>query len=99
MPDDGQIYHHVGEVDITSSVDAVNAVVQVYRRTRTPRKYIFGYEEYLDALKRKGSIEGRLDAIDKHHEREAKRWRDYQAKYDAWASSDTGKAPPSFHDE
>jgi len=44
--DDDKIYHHVGELEITSSTEAIDALVDVYHEHRSPRKYIFGYDEY-----------------------------------------------------
>lgn len=62
---DGKIYHHVGEMDISASLDAVDTMVRVYLQERTPRNNILRYEHYVDALKRVGQMQRQLDAYDK----------------------------------
>jgi len=93
------VYHNVGSFQGTSSVEAVNAFVQVYRGQRKPYRDIFNFEEYLDAIKRVGRIQGQLDAIERHKEQENERWHKYQEKYQTWLASDSDKPAPSHYEK
>lgn len=96
-PDPRKIYHHLGYFNGMASVEALNAFVQVYNAIRKPHKYLFYYEEYLDAIKRVGKIQSQLAAIEKHEESEQERYHNYQERYQDWASGDSDKAPPSYY--
>ena len=96
VPDPKKVFHHVGYFTGMASVDSLNAFVQTYIAIRTPHKYVYFYEEYLDAIKRVGKIQAQLDAIDKHEKSEEERFHNYQEKYDNWAAGDREKPSPSF---
>ena len=96
--DPQKVYHHVGNFTGSSSIDTVDAFVQVYNVQRTPRKYIFNYDEYLGAIKRVSRIQAQLNSIEKHRQSEEERWHKHQEKYEAWLASESDKPAPTYYE-
>jgi len=98
--DGTKTYHHIGNLDIKSSIDALNALVQIYSIQRNPRNAIFGYDHYLDACKRVGQIQRQIDSVHSHRDKEEERYHQHNEKAAKWEDSDAEKRgpAPNFYD-
>lgn len=97
--DEEKVYHHLGDFDITTSEKALDVIVQVYHSLAVHKHLIYSYREYLDALKRRGSIESKIEAVEKHEIQEKQRYQEYSDKYDFWILKETLTAPPRFYEK
>jgi len=93
------VYHFLGHIDLTSSEEAVKAVIQVYLSLGGDRD-LYTYLRYLDAYSRRAKIVGQIEAIKRHRQREDERYEEYQYKLSAWHDKDPEKRgqEPHFKD-
>jgi hypothetical protein len=88
------VYHHLGDVYVTSSPEAMTAMVQVYLSTEKDAERVYTFQEYLDAYQRRGKILSQIEAIEKHEYTEEVRYQEFQDKLNAWSERDLEKQGP-----
>jgi hypothetical protein len=95
-----KVYHYLGDIDITSSPEAMTAMVNAYLSTEDHPNLVYTYKEYLDAYQRRGKIIGQIEAIERFEHSEDVRYQQYEDRYDDWSSRDAEKrgAPPRFYE-
>lgn len=94
--EEGKVYHNIGQLEMSSSVDALDAIVSIYRLNG---HYVYGYEEYLDACKRKGNIERQIESIRKHRQQEDQRYLEFNDRYDDWVARDADTPAPRYYEK
>ncbi|MFD1156823.1 type IV secretory system conjugative DNA transfer family protein [Roseovarius aestuarii] len=93
---DDAVYHHLGDIDLSTSEEVIGAMVYTYCATENRR--VFDYAEYLDAFRRRSQIQNQIDSYHKHEQTEEIRYAEYQARLSDWEMKDAEKrgSPPHY---